>query len=98
MAALAALVEGGFGKRREGGPMSPLRGSGVSPGIAVGRALVMERDAAPIFRLACPGPGRGRGPAPRGGDRGVAGAAAGIKERLSREVGAPTPTSSTPTS
>ena len=32
--------------------MSTLRGTGVSPGIAVGRALVMERDAAPVFRLA----------------------------------------------
>ena len=31
--------------------MNPLRGTGVSPGIAVGRALVMERDAAPVFRL-----------------------------------------------
>ena len=34
--------------------MSALRGSGVSPGIAVGPALVMERDAAPVFRLAVP--------------------------------------------
>ncbi len=32
--------------------MSSHRGTGVSPGIAVGRALVMERDAAPVFRLA----------------------------------------------
>ncbi len=34
--------------------MSALRGTGVSPGIAVGRALVMERDAAPVFRMAVP--------------------------------------------
>ena len=34
--------------------MIHLRGTGVSPGIAVGRALVMERDAAPVFRLAVP--------------------------------------------
>ena len=70
--------------------MSHLRGTGVSPGIAVGRALVMERDAAPVFRLAVP--------ADRVEDevRRLEEAIAasreqlrGIKERLSREVGAP---------
>jgi phosphotransferase system enzyme I (PtsI) len=70
--------------------VSHLRGTGVSPGIAVGRALVMERDAAPVFRLAVP---------PDGLDAEVRrleeaiGASReqlrGIKERLSREVGAP---------
>ena len=50
MDALAALVGG----RLRGGGVSHLRGTGVSPGIAVGRALVMERDAAPVFRLAVP--------------------------------------------
>jgi phosphoenolpyruvate-protein kinase (PTS system EI component) len=31
--------------------MSALRGTAVSPGLAVGRALVVERDAVPVFRL-----------------------------------------------
>ena len=31
-----------------------LKGTGVSPGIAMGPALVVERDAAPIFRLNVP--------------------------------------------
>jgi phosphotransferase system enzyme I (PtsI) len=69
--------------------MSRLRGTGVSPGIAVGHALVMERDAAPVFRLAVP--------ADRVEDEArrleqAIGASReqlrGIKERLSREVGA----------
>jgi phosphotransferase system enzyme I (PtsI) len=70
--------------------VSHLLGTGVSPGIAVGRALVMERDAAPVFRLAVP---------PDGIDAEVrrleeAISASreqlrAIKERLSREVGAP---------
>ena len=29
-----------------------LKGTGVSPGIAMGQALIMEREAAPVFRLA----------------------------------------------
>ena len=70
--------------------MSHLRGTGVSPGIAVGRALVMERDAAPVFRLAVPEDGVEREvvrleeaiEASREQLRAV-------KERLSREVGAP---------
>ena len=70
--------------------MSRLRGTGVSPGIAVGRALVMERDAAPVFRLAVPEDGVEREvvrleeaiEASREQLRAV-------KERLSREVGAP---------
>ena len=70
--------------------MSALRGTGVAPGIAVGRALLMERDAAPVFRLAVPA------------DRVEAEVRrleaaieasreqlSAIKERLSREVGAP---------
>jgi len=67
-----------------------LRGTGVSPGVAMGRALVMERDAAPVFRLAVTGPGVEREvrrlevaiEASREQLRAV-------KERLSREVGAP---------
>jgi phosphotransferase system enzyme I (PtsI) len=31
--------------------MMELKGTGVSPGIAVGQALIVERDAAPVFRL-----------------------------------------------
>ena len=70
--------------------MSPLRGTGVSPGIAVGRALVVERDTAPVFRLALE-------PAQVEGEVGRLEAALeqsraqlrAIKERLSREVGAP---------
>jgi phosphoenolpyruvate-protein phosphotransferase (PTS system enzyme I) len=70
--------------------VSALRGTGVSPGIAVGRALVMERDAAPVFRLALP-PERVEDEVRR--LEGAIGASReqlrGIKERLSREVGAP---------
>ena len=70
--------------------MIHLRGSGVSPGIAVGRALVMERDAAPVFRLAVPAE---RLDAEVRRLEEAIGASReqlrGIKERLSREVGAP---------
>jgi phosphotransferase system enzyme I (PtsI) len=31
-----------------------LKGTGVSPGIAVGQALILERDAVPVFRLVLP--------------------------------------------
>jgi phosphotransferase system enzyme I (PtsI) len=70
--------------------VSHLRGTGVSPGIAVGRALVMERDAAPVFRLEVP-PDRveaevGRLEAAIGTSREQL---RGVKDRLSREVGAP---------
>ena len=34
--------------------MSTLRGTAVSPGIALGRALVIERDVVPVFRLSVP--------------------------------------------
>ena len=67
-----------------------LKGTGVSPGIALGRALIVERDAAPVFRLVL---------APEEAEREVVrlGEAVGasraqllaIKERLSREVGMP---------
>jgi phosphotransferase system enzyme I (PtsI) len=70
--------------------VSTLRGTGVSPGIAVGRALVMERDAAPIFRLAIE-------PCQVDAEvRRLESALAvsreqlaSIKQRLSKEVGAP---------
>jgi phosphotransferase system enzyme I (PtsI) len=70
--------------------VSRLRGTGVSPGIAVGRALVVERDAAPVFRLAVP-----KDQAEREVRRlGEAIEASreqlrAVKERLLREVGAP---------
>jgi len=70
--------------------VSTLRGTAVSPGLAMGRALVVERDAAPVFRLALP-------------EEAVESELARldaafetsreqlqvVKERLSREVGAP---------
>ncbi len=70
--------------------MSALRGTGVSPGVAVGRALVMERDAAPLFRLALP-PERIEAEVLRleGAIEASREQLRGIKERLSREVGAP---------
>ncbi len=70
--------------------MSTLRGSGVSPGIAVGPALVMERDEAPIFRLAVP-PERVEAELERLEQALVASREQlrAVKERLSREVGAP---------
>ncbi len=70
--------------------MSALRGTGVSPGVAVGRALVMERDAAPVFRLTLP-PERVEDEVRRleGAIEASREQLRAIKERLSREVGAP---------
>ncbi len=70
--------------------MSTLRGTGVSPGIAVGRALVMERDAAPVFRLAIE-PSQVEAEVRRleGALQASREQLAAIKERLSREVGTP---------
>ncbi len=70
--------------------MSCLLGTGVSPGIAVGRALVMERDAAPVFRLGVP-PERMEAEVRRLEEAIAASREQlrGIKARLSREVGAP---------
>jgi phosphotransferase system enzyme I (PtsI) len=70
--------------------VSALRGTGVSPGVAVGRALVMERDAAPIFRMTLP-PERIEDEVRRleGAIEASREQLRGIKERLSREVGAP---------
>ncbi len=70
--------------------MIALKGTGVSPGIAVGSALVMERDAAPIFRLSLE-PARVEAEVARlelalGASREQLRA---VKDRLSREVGAP---------
>ncbi len=70
--------------------MSALYGTGVSPGIAEGRALVMERDAAPIFRLSLEA---GQVEAElRRLEQALAASREqlrAVKERLSREVGAP---------
>jgi phosphotransferase system enzyme I (PtsI) len=70
--------------------LSRLRGTGVSPGIAVGHALVMERDAAPVFRLAVDA-GHVDAEVRRLEEAIEASRAQlrAIKERLSREVGAP---------
>lgn len=67
-----------------------LKGTGVSPGIAVGQALIMERETAPVFRLVV---------APEDVEREVArlsaavaesrGQLQAIKDRLSREGGVP---------
>jgi len=67
-----------------------LKGTGVSPGIALGRALVVERDESPVFRLDL---------APEDVDREVARLDAAVaasreqllavKERLTRQVGMP---------
>jgi phosphotransferase system enzyme I (PtsI) len=70
--------------------VSSLKGTGVSPGIAVGRALVVERDAAPVFRLPLAVPEIEtevqRLEAAIGASREQLRA---IKDRLSREVGTP---------
>jgi phosphotransferase system enzyme I (PtsI) len=70
--------------------LSRLRGTGVSPGVAVGHALVMERDAAPVFRLAV-GKEHVEGEVRRLEEAIEAsrGQLQAVKERLSREVGAP---------
>jgi phosphotransferase system enzyme I (PtsI) len=70
--------------------MTSLRGTGVSPGIAVGKALVVEHEAGPVFRLSL---AAGQlEPEVERLERALASSAAqleAIKERLSREVGAP---------
>jgi len=70
--------------------VSHLRGTGVSPGVAMGRALVMERDAAPVFRLAVPKDRIER--EVRRLEEAIEASREqlrAVKERLSREVGAP---------
>ena len=70
--------------------MSTLRGTAVSPGIAVGRALIVERDVVPVFRLSLP-----EGELEREVARleaaleGSREQLRSVKERLSSEVGAP---------
>ncbi|HVQ27007.1 MAG TPA: phosphoenolpyruvate-utilizing N-terminal domain-containing protein, partial [Planctomycetota bacterium] len=70
--------------------MTALRGTGVSPGIAVGPALIVEHEVGPVFRLAL-APEQIPGEVERL-QRALATSAEqlrSIKERLSREVGAP---------
>ncbi len=70
--------------------MTSLRGTGVSPGIAVGKALVVEHEAGPVFRLSLAA--RQLEPEVDRLEQALATSAAqleAIKQRLSREVGAP---------
>lgn len=70
--------------------MTTLRGTGVSPGIALGPALVMERDAAPVFRLSLlPDDVEAEVARLEGALALSAEQLRAIKERLSREVGEP---------
>ena len=67
-----------------------LKGTGVSPGIAVGQALILDQERAPVFRLVVP-PDQVEREVKRL-TRAVAAARVqlqAIKERLSREVGMP---------
>jgi phosphotransferase system enzyme I (PtsI) len=67
-----------------------LRGTGVSPGIALGPALVMERDAAPVFRLTLAPEDVGKELERLEGALALsAEQLRAVKERLSREVGEP---------
>jgi phosphotransferase system enzyme I (PtsI) len=70
--------------------VTALRGTGVSPGIAVGPALIVEHEVGPVFRLAL-SPEQVPAEVERL-ERALAVSAdqlRSIKERLSREVGAP---------
>jgi phosphotransferase system enzyme I (PtsI) len=70
--------------------MTELHGSGVSPGIAVGPALVVEHEAGPVFRLSLAS--EQLEPEVARLEQALATSAAQletIKQRLSREVGAP---------
>jgi phosphotransferase system enzyme I (PtsI) len=70
--------------------MTSLRGTGVSPGIAVGKALVVEHEAGPVFRLSLAA--EQLEPEVERLEQALATSAAQletIKQRLSREVGAP---------
>jgi phosphotransferase system enzyme I (PtsI) len=70
--------------------VSRLQGTAVSPGIAVGRALVVERDAAPVFRLSLePGAVAGEVARLETALEGSREQLRAVKDRLSREVGTP---------
>jgi phosphotransferase system enzyme I (PtsI) len=69
--------------------MTSLRGTGVSPGVAVGRALVVEHETGPVFRLSLTPDGREAEVLRL--EQALAASAAqleAIKQRLSLEVGA----------
>ncbi len=69
--------------------MTSLRGTGVSPGVAVGHALVVEHETGPVFRLSLTSDGREAEVLRL--EQALAAAAEqleAIKARLSREVGA----------
>jgi len=70
--------------------MTRLRGTAVSPGVAVGPALVVERDVAPVFRLALAPEDVGQ--EVRRLEEALEGSRAqlrAVKERMAREVGTP---------
>ncbi len=70
--------------------MRKLRGTAVSPGIAVGRALVVERDAVPVFRLPLdPEAVVGEVARLEAALDGSREQLRAVKDRLSREVGTP---------
>ena len=70
--------------------MSTLRGTAVSPGLAMGRALVVERDVDPVFRLSlAAGAVEGELARLEGAFEASRQQLQAVKERLSREVGAP---------
>jgi phosphoenolpyruvate-protein phosphotransferase (PTS system enzyme I) len=70
--------------------MTSLRGIGVSPGIAVGKALVVEHEAGPVFRLSLePAAVEAEVARLEHALATSAGQLETIKARLSREVGAP---------
>ena len=86
--ALASLVASGFGEESVGAVQ--LTGIGVSPGIAVGPALIVEREDVPVVRLRLAADA-----VEAEADRFLRAVAAssvqlqGIKERLARDVGSP---------
>ena len=70
--------------------MTSLRGIGVSPGIAVGKALVVEHETGPVFRLSLePAAVEAEVARLEHALATSAGQLETIKARLSREVGAP---------
>jgi len=70
--------------------VSTLRGTAVSPGLAMGRALVVERDVDPVFRLSLTaGAVEGELARLEGAFEASRQQLQAVKERLSREVGAP---------
>jgi len=70
--------------------VSTLRGTAVSPGVAVGSALVVERDAVPVFRVSLSAEGVEAEVARlEGALEESRSQLRAVKERMQREVGAP---------